>query len=193
MIDHPSTAGPVPAMVELDGFSLQLLEPSHAHLVAEMLGQRGHRFILDLPPDEATLAAILAHLPQEPWALPLAVVRDGACVGMATTALANVKALTAGFTALFTDPGAAVLPLAMMVRHLFWLFPLQRIHAQIPAMDLTGEYVDLLTSVGFVDEGRLMAHVVIAGQPFDMVALGLLRSDFERWCAVHEPRLALAP
>ena len=44
--------------------------------------------------------------------------------------------------------------------------------------------------MGFVEEGRLVDHAVVAGQSFYVTALGLLRSDFEAWCLVNEPRLA---
>ncbi len=190
-LTSPPRTDPAPAVVDLDGWSLQPLRPEHAPLVVQLLGLRGHRYVLDIPADEATIARALTDLPREPWTLPLAVVRDDECVGMATTALANVKALHASLTALFVDPPRSTLPLAMCVRHLFWMFPLHRMHAQVPAMDLTNEYVELLMSVGFTDEGRLVSHAVIAGQTFDMVALGLLRSDFDAWCDEHEPRLSL--
>jgi hypothetical protein len=182
---------PAPAVVELDGCSLQLLEPEHAPLVVELLGMRGNRYVIDIPADERLIAGALVELPNQPWTLPMAVVRDGVCIGMGTTALANLKSLHASLTAMFVEPPTATLPLAMYIRHLFWTFPLHRLHAQIPAMDLTHEYVELLASVGFTDEGRLVDHVMIGGQSFDMVALGLLRADFERWCDEHEPRLAL--
>jgi len=185
------TRDPAPAVVDLDGFTVQPLEPGHAALVVDLLGCRGNRYVLDFPADADTVAAAITSIAREPWSLPLGAVRDGELVGVATTALANLKSLNAGFTALFVDPPSAKLPLAMMVRHLFWTFPLHRLYAHIPAMDLTQEYVDLLTSVGFINEGRLVDHAVIGGQPFDMVTLGLLRPDFERWCAAHEPRLDL--
>ncbi len=180
-----------PAIVDLDGWSLLPLVPDHAPLVAQLLGERGNRYVLDVPPDEGMIRAALVDLPRQPWSLPLAIAREEGCMGVAATALANVKALHASLMALFVDPARATLPLAMAIRHLFWSFPLHRLHAQIPAIDLTAEYVELLRSVGFEDEGRLVGHALIAGQPFDMVTLGLLRRDFERWCDAHEPRLAL--
>ncbi|MGH9086222.1 MAG: GNAT family N-acetyltransferase [Acidimicrobiales bacterium] len=188
---RPEQIDPVPAVVELDGWSLQPLVPDHAPLVAQLLGLRGNRYILEMAPDVGTIRTALAELPRQPWSLPLAIVRDEELVGVATTALPNVKALHASLVALFVDPPSATLGLAMAVRHLLWSFPLHRLHAQVPAMDLTTEYVDLFRSVGFEDEGRFTAHAMIAGQPFDMVVLGLLRTDFERWCVDHEPRLRL--
>ena len=180
-----------PAVVDHEGISLQRLEPQHAPVVAALLGMRGNQFILDVPADEALIAQALTDLPKQPWTLPLAAVRDGECLGVVTTALPNVKSLHANVTALFADPETARLPLAMCVRHLFWNFPLHRLYVQIPDMDLTREYVDLFTSVGFEVEGRLVDHALVGGRPFDMVALGLLRADFERWCGEHEPVLVL--
>jgi hypothetical protein len=183
---------PSPAVVELDGWSLEPLQPEDAPLVLELVAQRGHRYIFDVAPDEKAIAAVLADLPRQPWTLPLMMVKDDSCAGMATTALPNFKSLHSSVVALFVDPAASVLPLAMYLRHVFWNFPLRRLHAQIPVMDLTREYVELLCAVGFKDEGRLVNHTIIAGQQFDMAALGLLRADFEEWCATNEPRLSLS-
>jgi hypothetical protein len=183
---------PVPAVVELDGWTIRLLEPSHSELVVQLLAQRGNRYVLDMPnADAATVTALIGELSRSPWTLPLAATRDGELFGVGTTALADVKSLHASFTSLFVDPPAARTPLAMIVRHLFWSFPINRLHVQIPAMDLTREYVELYTSVGFVDEGRLVAHALVGGQPFDIAVLGLLRRDFEAWTDAEEPRLGL--
>ncbi len=192
MTSPATTPEAVPAITQLDGISLQPLEPAHAPIVASLLSMRGHRFILDIPSDEATLTQLLAELGRQTWTLPLAAVVGGECLGVVTTALANVKSLHASITALFVDPTTATTALAMGIRHLFWTFPLHRVHAQIPDMDLTREYVDLLTSVGFVDEGRLQDHLVLAGRSFDVVTLGLLRTDFEAWCSDNEPRLSFS-
>jgi hypothetical protein len=182
----------VPAVVALDGWSLQPFTADEAPLLAQLLAQRGHRYVLDVSPDEATLRAVLAEIIKSAWTLPCAFVRGDEMAGFATTALPNVRALHAAFTALFVEPSEARLPLAMYVRHLFWSFPLHRLHAQIPDLDLTREYVELLTSVGFAVEGRLVDHSHIGGQTFDVVALGLLRPDFEAWIASNEPRLTLS-
>jgi hypothetical protein len=189
----PSTTGPTPAIVELDGWSIEPFEDDDAPLLVELLGQRGHRYVLDVPIDDAVLRTILGELRRQPWTMPVAFVRDDACAGFGTTALANVRSLNASIGALFVDPDASAIPLAMYVRHLFWTFPLHRLYTQIPDMDLTREYVELLRSVGFAEEGRLTSHAMIGGQTFDMVALGLLRADFERWIDEHEPRLRFRP
>lgn len=186
-----TTPDAVPAVVELDGVTVQPLDATNASVVASLLGMRGHRHILDIPADPSSIASMLTEIARQPWSLPLAAVRDGECIGVATTALPDVKSLNVNFTALFVEPQESTTALAMLVRHLLWSFPLHRLHAQIPDSDLTREYIDLFRSVGFADEGRLKSHIVMAGHTFDAVALGLLRTDFETWCAENEPRLAL--
>jgi hypothetical protein len=167
------------------------LEPVHAPLVLEMVARRGNQFLIEVGSDPEQVAQMLAELGRLPWSLNMAVLRGDTCIGMATTALANLRSLNAGILALFVDPPSATLALALFLRHVFWNFPLHRLHAHVPLFDLTSEYVRLYRSVGFVDEGRFVAHALIAGQPFDVAALGLLRSDFESWCAKHDPRLGL--
>lgn len=190
-MDNRSAPRAIPAMVSLDGYELVPLEPSDAPQVLQLLELRGNRYLVELGASEHEVARLLAELAQAPWSLPLAVLRGDECVGMATTSLANLKSLNASLLALFTDPPGSSLALALYLRHVFWNFPLHRLHTQVPSLDLTREYEDLYRSVGFVDEGRLVGHVVIAGRPFDVTVLGLLRADFEAWCATHEPRLSL--
>lgn len=187
---HPPA--PAPAIVELDGWSLEPLTEDDAPLVVELMGIRGHRYLLDLAADESSMRLIIAELARQTWAMPMAAIRDDACAGFMTTAFPNLRSLNVGVGGLFVDPALAVLPFAMYVRHLFWSYPLHRLHAQIPDMDLTREYHDLFAAVGFTDEGRLVQHSIAGGQMFDMVQFGILRPDFEAWTAAHEPRLALA-
>jgi hypothetical protein len=186
---RPSDASP--AITELDGWTLDPFVPEEAPLLAKLIEHRGHRYVLDIPADPAVIGQLLAEVAKQPWSLPLAIARGDELAGFATTALPSVQALHASVAALFVDPSTARVPLAMYLRHLFWSFPLRRLHTQLPDLDLTREYVDLLTSVGFVVEGRLRDHATVGGQTFDVVALGLLRPDFEAWCAEHEPRLSL--
>lgn len=188
----PSTAGSN-SVVALDGIELAPLEPWHAPQLLEMVERRGNRYLLDVAGASVDqLGAAVAELAKAPWSLPMAMLRDDYCVGMATTALANLRSLSAGVTALFVDPPSSRTALALYVRNVFWNFPVTRLHTQIPVLDLTSEYLGLYLSAGFVDEGRLVDHAQVGGQHFDAAALGLLRTDFEQWCADHEPRLALA-
>jgi hypothetical protein len=181
----------VGSVTSLDGLELVQLEPDHAPLVLEMVARRGNRYLIELGSDADQVAQMLAELRRTPWSLSMAVLRADECIGMATTALANLRSLHANVLALFVDPPSSVLALAMFLRHVFWNFPLHRLYTHVPMLDLTAEYARLYQNVGFADEGRFVAHAVVAGQPFDVTALGLLRSDFESWCAVHEPRLTL--
>jgi hypothetical protein len=182
----------VPSVMTLDGFELAPLEPHHAPQILQLLAQRGNRFILELNDNEDEVAALVAELMRTPWALPLAVLRGEHCVGIATTALPNVKSLNSSLLALFTQPSGSTIPFALFLRHVFWNFPVRRLYSHIPAFDLTQEYLDLYRSVGFVEEGRLYQHATVAGHSVDVAAFGLLRSDFESWCEVHEPRLGLS-
>lgn len=187
----PRPTDAVPAIVELDGWTLDTFAPEEAPLLVQLLGQRGHRYVLDIPADATVIRELLAGLASQPWSLPLAIARGDDLAGFATTALPSLQSLHASVAALFVDPSSGRLPLALYLRHLFWSFPLRRVHTQIPDLDLTREYVDLLTSVGFEVEGRLRDHATVGGQTFDVVSLGLLRPDFEAWCTEHEPRLSL--
>lgn len=186
-----TTPDATPAIAELDGITLDRLHPDHAGLVVGLLRMRGHAQLLDLVPEERNIASLIQTMAGQPWSLPMIAVRDGECVGVAASVLADVKSLNASLLTMFVEPGESTLPLAMMLRQLYWTFPLHRLHIQIPDMDLTREYVDLLTSVGFDVEGRLVDHLIAAGRPFDVIALGQCRADFEAWCDIHEPRLRL--
>jgi hypothetical protein len=176
---------------ELDGWSLEPLDSRDGMLIAELLVQRGHRYLLDFPPDPDLIGGAVDLLAKEPWTLLLGTIRDDVCAGVATTFATNVKNGCANLVALFVDPANAALPLALYMRHLFWSFPINRLYAHIPDMDMTREYIDLYQAAGFVDEGRLVKHAVIGGHEFDVVTLGLLRSDLAEWCRANEPRLAL--
>ena len=183
---------PVGAMTSWGELSLVPLEPGDARQAMDLAAHRGNAFLVDFGSSEQAVAQLLAQLATSPWALPMAILHGEHCVGMATTSLANVKSLNASVLAMFVEPSTAADGFALYLRHVFWNFPLHRVHAQVPLLDLTREYLTLFASVGFVDEGRLTDHAIVAGQPFDAAALGLLRSDFETWCAANAPELVLS-
>ena len=182
---------PIDAITARDGLRLVPLEPEDARAVMDLATQRGNALLVDLGTDERAVAGLLAQLASSTWALPMAILRGEYCIGMATTSLADVTSLTARVLAMFVEPPTATAALALYVRHVFWTFPLRRLHAQVPVLDLTREYLELYGSAGFLDEGRLIDHVVVAGQSFDVAALGLLRGEFDDWCAARMPELAL--
>jgi hypothetical protein len=179
------------SVTSLDGLDLVPLEPVHAPLVLEMVGRRANRYLIELGSNADQVAQMLAELRRAPWSLSMAVLRGDECIGMATTALANLRSLHASVLALFVDPPSSPLALALFLRHVFWNFPLHRLYTHVPMLDLTAEYVRLYQHIGFTNEGCYVAHALVAGQTFDVAALGLLRSEFESWCAAHEPRLTL--
>lgn len=180
---------PVSSVTRLDGLELIALEPQHAPVLIDLARQRGHPYLLDIPNDPDAVGRTINELRATPWALPLAIVRGDECLGIATTSLANVRALHCSLASLFVDPANASTALALYVRHVFWNFPLRRLHVHVPRMDLTREYEDLYRGIGFVDEGVLRDHAYIAGHAFDVAALAISREEAARWCAEHEPRL----
>ena len=153
---------------------------------------RGNRHLIELGSDPDQIAQLLARLKAGTWSLPIAVLSGDLCIGMATTALADTKGMHVSLLSMFVDPPAASRALALYLRHVFWTFPVRRIHVQVPDLDLVREYVALYESVGFVNEGRLVNHLIVAGQSFDVITLGLLRADFESWAQAQEPDLGLA-
>ncbi len=188
----PRATDAPPAIAALDDWRIDAFRMDDIPLLSQLLHQRGHRYLLEVPTDEDSLRTIIGGLSKQPWSMPIAILKGEDLAGFGTTALPNLQALHASVAALFVDPAEGRTPLAMYLRHVFWSFPLRRLHTQVPELDLTREYIDLLQSVGFVVEGRLLEHANIGGQTFDVVALGLLRTDFEAWSAEHEPRLAFA-
>ena len=83
------------------------------------------------------------------------------------------------------------MPLALFTRHLFWTFPLERLYVQFPLLDETVAYGQLYEQVGFQREGVMKKHQSIAGRRHDVAVYGLLRGDFDRWWAAHDPRMTL--
>ena len=182
---------PIDAMTAWRELSLVPLEPDDAPQVMELATHRGNGFLVDFGASEAGVRDLLAQLSASTWALPMAILHGEDCIGMATTSLANTKSLHASVLGLFVEPAAATEAFALYLRHVFWNFPLHRIYAHVPVLDVTREYLTLFASVGFVDEGRLVDHVIAAGQPFDVATLGLLRHDFQAWCSSTASELAL--
>jgi len=68
---------------------------------------------------------------------------------------------------------------------------MHRIYVQMPVVNATAEYVQLLKSVGFEEEGVVSDHALIAGRTYEVTALGMLRREFEAWCLQNEKRLVL--
>ena len=189
--DGPA-ARPAPAVVALDGYELVALEPADAPQVLELVALRGNRYLIDLGASEHEVARLIADLSQAPWSLPLAVLHGDVCVGMATTSLANLKSLNASLLALFTDPPGSATALALYLRHVFWNFPLHRLHVQIPVSG-PDPGVRGAVPVGGLRGGGAPRRPRRDRRPVLRRDGARARSgpDFESWCVANEPRLAL--
>jgi hypothetical protein len=182
---------PRPALLNLDGFSLRRLVPTDVDTVLKLHQTGANVHLIDLPNTTEGCLAFLRQLESQPWTQPMLSLREGEPVGVLSTGLTNLASLTTFLLAMFVDPTAATLPLALYVRHMFWQYPLQRVYAQFPLVDGIEAYADLYRSAGFQDEGVMRKHQVIGGRRYDVIVFGLLREDFDRWCAEHDQRLGL--
>jgi hypothetical protein len=147
--------------------------------------------IFAMPSTDTEFRAFVGEVASRVWSLPLVCVRAGDPVGMCFMNVAQFKNLNAYLVALFVQPEEAALPLALYIRHAFWSFPLHRLYVQLPATAAAIPHLETLERVGFQREGTLVAHVKAARGPQDVIVVGLLRDEFERWCKQNEPRLEL--
>jgi hypothetical protein len=177
-------------VLELDGFSIHPLGADDFPHVSSL--QRSiPPDVFQLPRTEQAYRAFMADLARKPWSLPFVCARAGEPLGICFMSVAQVKNLNAYLVALFSEPAASTLPLALYIRHAFWTFPLHRLYAQLPALNTVVPQMENLIQVGFKREGMLVAHVAGADGPEDAIVVGLLRNEFDLWCEQNEPRLAL--
>lgn len=176
------------SVLQIDGYTWRPALASDAADLDRVASSGANRTLFQLPQSADEFAAALG----EPgFRLAFTCVRGAECVGAAATGTRSQRSLNVQLRCFFSDPRAATLPLAAYVRHIFWTLPMHRVHVQLPCIDGADEYVELLKSVGFGEEGVVRAHALVAGVPRDVVVLGLLREEFEAWCLQHESRLAL--
>jgi hypothetical protein len=148
--------------------------------------------VLELPPSEAAFRGLIRRVTSHPWGMPM-VGRDGdEAVALFMLALPSAKNLHASVVSIALQPASRVTMLALYLRHAFWSFPLHRIFTELPVASATAAHEALYANAGFVREGFFKAHYLSGGTPTDVSILGLLRPDFDAWCAAHEPRLSLA-
>jgi RimJ/RimL family protein N-acetyltransferase len=134
----------------------------------------------------------LGRLSKLPWSLPCACLVDGRAIGVCFMRVPQLKHLSAYLVPLFADAGAAHRPLALYMRHAFWTFPLHKLYTHVPAHESAEPYASLLRRAGFREEGTLKDHAVAGDRTIDALLFGLLRAEFDAWCAAHEPRLLLS-
>lgn len=150
-----------------------------------------NRLLIDLPAEQAEAILFLQQLEKQPWSMLMVAQQGGKRIGAVATGLTNLVSLNTYLLAMFLEPAAAVMPLALFTRHLFWTFPLERLYVQFPLLDETVAYGQLYEQVGFQREGVMKKHQSIAGRRHDVAVYGLLRGDFDRWWAAHDPRMTL--
>jgi hypothetical protein len=104
----------------------------------------------------------------------------------------QLKNLNAYLVFLFEQPATAERLLALYIRQAFWAYPLHRLYAQLPSRLDVQPHIDLLLRSGFKHEGVFRGHIDVADKPVDALVLGMLRDEFDAWCAQSDPRLSLA-
>lgn len=180
-----------PAVVERGDTAVRVLSRGDASLVHDLLlADRNRALFEGLVEHPGVIDGFLSALDQDPWALPMV----GTFRSTPVAALFNVRTdpqnLNTRLVPVLTDFVSTVGVLALYVRHLFWTLPLQRIYAKF-LVDLS-EYEGVLRAAGFKKEGVLVEHQIYAGKRCDVAMFGLLRTDFESWCAEHDPELSLS-
>jgi hypothetical protein len=127
--------------------------------------------------------AFLAQAGMELWFTPMTCVYDGQEQGLLLNVQTDIGSLNTRVIALLRDPLAHRTALALYARHLLWSYPLHRLYVELPATSCSWQ--EAFRRTGFIEEGRLVEHAMIAGQGLDVLVFGMLRRDFERW-AVRE-------
>lgn len=162
--------------------------------VASLIALRAlpqNRHLLQVDESEPAWVAMLQEISARPWGLPMLADRAGSVCALLTTALPDVRASRVYMLAVFDDLADARVATRLYLRHTFWSFPVLRLYAQVPELDVTEPHVELLTSLGFLREGTYPRHGIVDGQPCDIGIFGLLREDFEALAAQDHAELRL--
>ena len=122
---------------------------------------------------------------------PMLCLQGTTAIGASAITNRNLRSLNLRLLCFFLHPDTALLPLAALVRHIFWVLPMHRIYVQLPLVRGATAYANLMRRAGFSDEGVVRAHARIGDRLYDVAALGILRREFEAWCLENEQRLAL--
>jgi hypothetical protein len=183
--------GPTRPLLELDGYTVRRMAAADLPFVLGLQQTGANHLLIDLPSSPEQSVAFLQQLETQPWATLMVAEANGMPMGALATGLTNLTSLNTFVLAMFADPDRGTIPLGLFTRHLFWTYPLQRAYVQFPLLDETAAYADLYASVGFRREGVMKQHQAVAGIRRDVGVFGLLRADFDRWWAKHDPRLSL--
>jgi hypothetical protein len=169
-----------PAVLSLEGWDWLNVSPDLDAEWQRFVPTDGNRLLFRLPAEGSSSLG-----------RPMLCLRNGEVIGASATSQRNRRSLNAHLTLIFTNPLEATLPAAMCVRHLFWSMPLHRLYVQMPMVGPADQYVAMLSSVGFREEGRVRDFAVVNGESTGVVVMGVLRPEFEAWCQANEKRLAL--
>jgi hypothetical protein len=178
-------------LIELDGNSIRALTSDDLPALLS-LRRTTPRDVFHIPTNQEGLDGFLDFMANKPWSLPMMCMRNGSPSGLCLMNVGQLKHLNAYLVALFEEPSSADRLLALYIRQAFWLFPLHRLNAQLPSRPEVQPHIDLLLRAGFQNEGVLKGHIEVDGQLSNVVVLGMLRDDFDAWCAINDPRLSLA-
>lgn len=148
--------------------------------------------MFEVPGSAAELGGFIEGLAKKPWSLPMLCCQDDEPVGLCLMSAGQLKNLNAYLVAVFEEPGTATDALALYIRHAFWTYPLHRLYAQLPSTPAVKAHVALYSGAGFVGEGVLVGHIATPEGPVDAFVLGMLRDEFDAWCASNRPELSLA-
>jgi hypothetical protein len=178
-------------LINLDGDSLRRLTSDDLPAVLR-LREAAPGEMFHLPVGAAELAAFMDYLANRRWSMPMLCCHEGKPSGLCLMSMGQLKNLNSYLVPLFEQPATAERMLALYLRQAFWAFPLHRLYTQLPKTLEVEPHIDLLRRCGFKDEGRLVGHLEIKGRPVDVAVFGLLRGEFDAWCATNDPRLSLA-
>lgn len=178
------------SVLSRDGLAL-VPEVPDPNVLVELARLSCNQGLLGTPLGEKDVAErFLEGLGMELWATPMLVCRSNRAVeGFLFNARTDVGSLNTCLVGLLRDPVANTGALQLYVRHLFWSYPLHRVHAEIPAF--AEAWLAALELTGFRREGRFVEHVSLGGRRHDAAALGLLRRDFDAWARAEAPDLEL--
>lgn len=174
--------------MELDGLRWRSADATDATEIASLVSSDHNRMLFGLPTSEEEIAVTIG---KPGFRIPMLCLRGAEAIGVAATTRRDMRNGNVQLLCAFAEPKGSSLALAMYLRQLFWSWPFNRVHAQIPSIAGAPDHVQLLCSVGFQEEGVVRDHAVIDGRPVSVIVLGLLRRDFEAWCQTHETRLLL--
>jgi RimJ/RimL family protein N-acetyltransferase len=189
------TRGPEPnpahGLMELDGDSLRMLTVDDLPALARLREAAPHE-LFELPSSPEEIGGFVQGLATRPWSLPMLCCHDDEPVGLCLMSVAQLKNLNAYLVAVFEQPASAAGALALYVRHAFWSYPLHRLYTQLPSNQAVRAHAELYSRVGFSPEGVLVKHIATDFGPADAMVLGILRDEFDAWCAANQPELCLA-